>query len=164
MIHRIISPFAIKNKPSVFLLFMLMILASIATKAQPGDMIDSLITIKKEFKKNEIIEFTVKLDKHSNRKPYHVRGVSTMSCACNDKDFYYEIYSVENEKYPTNRKSFYIHKDKPDAKICYCKVRLAKLYDNKKYFVPGLSTAGKYVLIIRDFGFIMYSNVFIVTD
>ncbi len=164
MRHQLILSSAIKKITCMVLIFVATMLYSKVSIAQPGDAIDSLITIKKDFKKNDEIEFIVKLDKRLKTKPYHVRQVETMSCACNDKDFYYEVYTIANTKYPSNRKSFLIHNEKPNANKCACKTHYAEFYDSKKYFIPALSKSGKYVLIIRGFGFVMYSNVFIVTD
>lgn len=131
--------------------------------AQPGDMIDSLITSKKEFKKNENIEFTVRLEKKRKNKSYNLRQVPTMSCACSNKDFYYEIYSIAVPKYPSQRKAFLMHNEKPTDKQCLCKSGFKEFHENQKYVIPGISKDGNYLLIIRGYGFIMYSNVFEVT-
>lgn len=146
------------------LLFVLILCISKHVIAQPGDIVDSLITVKKEFTGNEKIEFTVKLQNHAKRKPYHVRHVPTMSCSCGNKDFYYELYSILDVKNPFSRKAFFIYNEKTDAKRCLCKSGYAEFYDNKKFQIPAINQSGNYMLIIRGYGFIMYSNVFIVTN
>jgi hypothetical protein len=130
----------------------------------PSDIADSLITEKKEFKKNEKIEFTVKLNKHSSLKPNHVRLLPTISCSCNNKDFYYVLYRIPDINNTDNRQVFIDHTEKPDANKCDCKVRYAEFYDNKKYFLPPINEKSNYMMIIKGNGFIMISNVFSVTD
>lgn len=146
------------------LFFALAVVISNSANAQPGEYLDSLITLKKEFKVNEKIEFTVKLHNQSKRKPYNVRMVPTMSCSCGDKDFYYELYSVIDVKKPYNRKAFLIHNERADAKRCDCKFRHAEFYDEKQYFIPAINQAGKYLLVIQGSGFVMYSNIFEVSN
>lgn len=163
--YKIVSKFR-KLKISIcyLLLLVFVILVSTSAVAQPGDIIDSLITLKKEFKKQEKIEFRVKIDKKKSRKTYNLRQVSTMSCACGNSDFYYELYSIADPKYPNQRKAFYIHSEKPTDKQCLCKSGYKEFHENKVYFIPGINKTGNYLLIIRGFGFIMYSNVFAVVD
>ena len=142
----------------------LMLSVSKTIFAQPGDLIDSLITLKKEFKKGEKIEFMVKLEKHSNQKSSNVRLIPTMSCACGDTDFYYELYLINDVKHPSKRKAFLIHNEKSDAHKCDCKSRPAAFYDGKKYFIPSINQIGNYMLIIQAHGFVMYSSIFTVKD
>ncbi|HRG60274.1 MAG TPA: hypothetical protein PK323_15070, partial [Bacteroidia bacterium] len=67
-------------------------------------------------------------------------------------------------KYPSQRKAFYIHSEKPTDKQCLCKSGYKEFHENKVYFIPGINKTGNYLLIIRGFGFMMYSNVFAVVD
>lgn len=164
MIHLLFKHFANTHKPYMRSLLLFMVIASAIAKAQPGDAIDSLITTKKVFSKNEKIEFKVKLDKHLSKKPNDVRHVRTMSCACNNKDFCYEVYSIPDDRYPLNKKPFLIHSEKPEAEKCLCKVYFAEFYNKAMYNVPPLNKNGKYILIIRGTDFVMYSNIFSVID
>jgi len=164
MINTLRESHIIKKVFFTTLIFVLMLTSSNPILAQPGDYIDSLITIKKVFNKNEKIEFIFKLEKQTKRKADNVRLVPTMSCACGDKDFYYELYSINNDKYPNSRKAHLLHNEKSDAKKCDCKSGNAKFYDTKKYSIPSIKQNGKYLLIIQGEGFIMYSNIFDIND
>ncbi len=164
MKNQLTTNLTIKDMFRLTLFFVLAVLISKPLPAQPGEYLDSLITIKKEFNRNEKIEFAVKLQKQSKQKPYNARLVPTMSCACSNKDFYYELYSINDVKNPFNRKEFLIHNEKSDAKKCDCKYSDAEFYDNKKYLIPSINQNGKYMLIIKGSGFIMYSNIFEVTN
>jgi hypothetical protein len=164
MIHPSTRAKSIKIMFYIGLVTFLMLSVSKTIFAQPGDLIDSLITSKNEFKKGEKIEFKVKLEKHTKQKSSNVRLVPTMSCACGDKDFYYELYIINDVKYPSKKKAFLIHNEKSDAQKCDCKSHFAAFYDNKKYFIPSINQIGKYMLIIQAHGFVMYSNIFTVND
>jgi hypothetical protein len=164
MINFLNNSHTVKNWLPLKLFFVLLILIPNLLPAQSKDNIDSLITVKKEFTKNEKIEFTVRLEKQAKRNPQNVRLVPTMSCNCGKKDFYYELYSVNKFKYPSKRNAFLIHSEKPDANRCSCKSSNAEFYDKINYFIPSINKNGKYILIIRGNGFTMYSNIFRVTD
>lgn len=146
------------------LTFLLMIFTFQTIVAQPGDTIDSLITAKNNYKKNEAIDFSVRLNKNSRNKPYHVRIVETISCSCDSKDFYYVVYRIPDSNFPgSNRKAFIDHTEKENAPRCACKVRYAEFYENKKYSISAINEEGNYIIEIKGFGFTMYSNFFSVT-
>ena len=131
-----------------------------ASFAQPDSTIDSLITKRKEFSTNENISFTVKFH-NLKATPYHVRMVSTMSCACNNKDFCYTVYRIDSTG---SRKVFLSHLEKPDSKKCTCKTQYAEFYNEKEYSIPPIKEKGDYIIMIDASGVGMSSNVFTVAD
>lgn len=147
-------------KYSLVSAFVLFLFATKTISAQPGDTIDSLITVKKNFNTSEKIEFTIKINNKLKKKLNQVRLVPTISCSCNNKDFYYVVYSIEN----ANRKIVVNHTEKSDAKKCDCKTYYAEFYNNKKQNIPPVTQKGNYIIEISGVGFTMYSNVFTITD
>jgi hypothetical protein len=145
------------------MLFMLFKLLQI--QAQPGDIIDSLITLKKQFSTSEKIEFSIKFNKHSKKKPNHVRMIQTYGCSCDDKDFCYVVYRIPEPKYVgSNRKLFINHTTKPQKIQCTCKQKYAEFYKDSRRSISAIKEKGYYMIEITGHGFIMYSNLFQVTD
>lgn len=113
--------------------------------------VDSLITLKKQWTSKESIQFKTQLSKN--------RPVSTRSCACGDKDFYYQIYKWENGQWKLWRN----HSEDPEKdKMCECKRQDFIFKDQMTYKIPAISEKGKYQLRISGKDFILFSNDFMI--
>ena len=144
----------------VFILFILNIV-----NAQPRVAMDSLFTTKAAFKKDEKIDFLVKLNNKSKKKAEKLRQVTAFACACNNKDFCYILYHVKDGKKAEINNELYInHTQNPYKPQCLCKIQYINFVDGNKYDIPAIKESGNYFIEITGNDFLMYSNIFSVLD
>jgi hypothetical protein len=133
--------------------------------AQSSYTIDSLYTVKQQFKKDEKIEFKVELNNKGNKKPKKVRQVTAFACACNNKDFCYILYRVKDPKKAERYDFLYInHTQNPSKPQCLCKIQYIDFVNGNIQSIPAIKESGSYFIEITGPDFIMYSNVFAVVD
>lgn len=145
-------------------LFLLFLISTGSLRAQPGMVIDSLMMEKAEFSASEPIAFTVQLNSRQRNRPDVVRIVQTMSCSCNNRDFYYIVYKVDGPTTAAYHWKVYLnHTERNDAEKCACKTQYANFRHQQRSAIPPIKGKGYYMIEIPGHDFTMYSAVFYVS-
>lgn len=110
---------------------------------------DSLLPSLPVFNVNESITFTAKMKK--------TRMVGTVSCSCNNTDFYYRVFTFKNNKWEL----YLDHYEYPAKNImCDCKVQYASFENGKTYAIPQIKEPGEYYVEIQWLDFLITSRPF----
>ncbi len=145
------------------LTLLLLLLIAGNLHAQPGMVIDSLMMEKSEYASSEPIAFAVQLNSRQRNRADAVRMMSTMSCSCNSRDFYYIVYKVDGPATAAyHRKLFINHTEASDANKCSCKTQYATFRHQQCSSIPPIKDKGYYMIEIPGYDFTMYSAVFYV--
>ncbi|MFN8153823.1 MAG: hypothetical protein U0Y08_05990 [Bacteroidia bacterium] len=143
---------------------LLLVISTGPLHAQPGMVIDSLMMEKAEFSASEPVAFTVLLSSRHRNRPDVVRMVQTMSCSCNNRDFYYIVYKVEGPATAAYHRKVYLnHTERNDAEKCACKTQYANFRHQQRSAIPPIKENGYYMIEIPGHDFTMYSAVFYVS-
>lgn len=134
------------------ILFVLLMIANFANNGiaqqTPKTQVDTLEMLTRKIKANSTISFKAKVAS--------IRSVETMSCSCNKRDFYYQVY----KKTLIGWKLYIDHKEKRGKPRCTCKTQKATFINGQQYNIPPIKDKGTYYILIEGYLFKMKSNSF----